>query len=279
MNTPTETQAVPGPNSSCLVIKTGRIDCHANFYPALYQLTLVKAGSEEKVDLGYSGSRLLERLLRTPGEVVAREELMNHAWSDRVVGQGSLNQQVYTLRQVLADERTREIIQTLPRRGYLFNPNYLMDTPDLADDGDDEADDDGTPTPTERQPSPHHRHVGQTSLAMLVGLVLLGLGLLGYAYQANSPTRLLASELNIGKASVAYLGEDKHVLQQLILRTHGLSSRMAGLADQPVELILGMASGFYEVLCLQPGGGVRSLLLHESQLGSLADEQLRRCLP
>lgn len=277
MNTPTETQAVPGPNSSCLVIKTGRADCHANFYPALYQLTLVKAGSEEKVDLGFSGSRLLERLLRTPGEVVAREELMNHAWSDRVVGQGSLNQQVYTLRQVLADEKTREIIQTLPRRGYLFNPNYLMDTPGLADAG--EADDDGTPAPTDRPPSPQRRHVGRASLAMLVGLVLLGLGLLGYAYQASSPDRLFSSELNIGKASVAYLGEDKQTLQQLILQTHGLSSRIARLADQPVELILGMASGFYEVLCLQPGGGVRSLMLHESQLGTLADEQLRRCLP
>lgn len=277
MNTPTETQAVPGPTSSCLVIKTGRTDCYANFYPALYQLTLVKAGSEEKVDLGFSGSRLLERLLRSPGEVVAREELMNHAWSDRVVGQGSLNQQVYTLRQVLADEKTREIIQTLPRRGYLFNPNYLMDTPSPAEAG--ESEDIGTPAPADRPPSPQRRHVGRTSLAMLGGMALLGLGLLGYAYQASSPTRLLASELNIGKASVAYLGEDKQALQQLIMQTRGLSSRLATLADKPVELVLGMSSGFYEVLCLQPGGGVRSLMLHESQLGTLADEQLRRCLP
>lgn len=278
MNTPTETQAIPAQNSSCLVIKTGRADCYARFYPALYQLTLVKAGSEEKVDLGYSGSRLLERLLRAPGEVVAREELMNHAWSDRVVGQGSLNQQVYTLRQVLADEKTREIIQTLPRRGYLFNPNYLMDAPGLAGTGEVD-DDDATPAPADRPSSQHRRHVGRTSLAMLTGLALLGLSLLGYAYQSSSPTRLVSSELNIGKASVAYLGQDKQALQQLILQTHGLSSRMARLADQPVELILGMASGFYEVLCLQPGGSVRSLMLHESQLGTLADEQLRRCLP
>ena len=275
MNTDTETQALARLDSAGLTIKTGRTDCLARFYPALYQLTLVRAGSEEKVDLGFSGSRLLERLLRAPGEVVAREELMNHAWSDRVVGQGSLNQQVYTLRQVLADEKTREIIQTLPRRGYLFNPNYLMDTPNLAD----EADDDGPPAPADRPPSRRHRDMGRASLAMLGGLGLLGLGLLGYVYQASSPVRLLSSELNIGKASVAYLGQDKQALQQLILQTHGLSSRLAGLADQPVELILGMASGFYEVLCLQPGGAVRSLMIHESQLGTLADEQLRRCLP
>ena len=86
--------AEPGSTITCRVIKTGRGDWHAHFYPALYQLTLVKDGVEEKVDLGYSGSRLLERLLQEPGEVVSREELMNHAWADRVVGQGSLNQQI-----------------------------------------------------------------------------------------------------------------------------------------------------------------------------------------
>lgn len=277
MNTDTKTQFLAGLNNACLTIKTGRIDCLARFYPALYQLTLVKAGSEEKIDLGFSGSRLLERLLRSPGEVVAREELMNHAWSDRVVGQGSLNQQVYTLRQVLADEKTREIIQTLPRRGYLFNPNYLIDTPSLADT--DEANNDGTPTPADRPSTTHRRHVGHTSLAILAGLALLSLGLLGYVYPTNSPARLVSSELNIGTLSLAYLSEDKQALQQLIMRTHSLSSRMARLADKPVELILGMTSGFYEVLCLQPGGSVRSLMAHESQLGSLADEQLRRCLP
>ena len=110
----------------CLTIKTGRGDCYARFYPSLYQLTLVTNGVEEKVDLGFSGSRLLERLAQIPGEVVAREELMSHAWSGRVVGQGSLNQQIHTLRQVLGDERERNIIQTLPRRGYLLNPQHLI---------------------------------------------------------------------------------------------------------------------------------------------------------
>src|SRR5690606_33153833 len=113
----------------CLTIKTGRADCYAHFYPSLYQLTLETNGVEEKIDLGFSGSRLLERLAQIPGDVVAREELMSHAWSDRVVGQGSLNQQIYTLRQVLSDERERTIIQTLPRRGYLLNPQHLVTPP------------------------------------------------------------------------------------------------------------------------------------------------------
>lgn len=128
-----ETSATTPPERQTRVtIKTGNTDCLAFFYPSLYQLSLFKAGTEEKIDLGFSGSRLLERLLQTPGEVIAREELMSHAWADRVVGQGSLNQQIYTLRQILGDEKEREIIQTLPRRGYMLNPKYIEATTSIG---------------------------------------------------------------------------------------------------------------------------------------------------
>jgi cholera toxin transcriptional activator len=111
-------------HADCLILKTGRQDCTINFFPASYQLQIGEG--EQRIDLGYSGSRLLERLLRNPGEVVSREELLQYAWSDRVVGQGSLNQQVYILRHILGDEKERQIIQTLPRRGYLFNYKFLL---------------------------------------------------------------------------------------------------------------------------------------------------------
>src|SRR5690606_14939185 len=84
-----------------------------------------RSGSQQRIELGYAGSRVLERLVQTPGEVVSREELLAHGWTDRVVSQGSLNQQIYVLRQILGDEKGRNIIQTLPRRGYLFNPAFL----------------------------------------------------------------------------------------------------------------------------------------------------------
>lgn len=112
-----------------LTIKTGADGCYAYFCPALYQLTVVRDNVEKKIDLGFSSSRLLERLIQTPGEVVTREELMSHAWPGRVVGQGSLNQQIYTLRQALSDETARDIIQTLPRRGYQFNAHHLLEQP------------------------------------------------------------------------------------------------------------------------------------------------------
>ena len=106
-------------------IKTGHANGYASFNSQLYSLVLHLDNGHRQVPLGYSGSRVLARLLSQPGEVVSREDLIQHGWSDRVVGPGSLNQQIYTLRQLLGDEKQRQIIQTLPRRGYLLNPSAL----------------------------------------------------------------------------------------------------------------------------------------------------------
>ena len=90
-----------------------------------WQFQLHHEESGQRIELGYAGSRVLERLLRNPGEVVSREELLEYGWTNRVVSQGSLNQQIYVLRQILGDEKGRNIIQTLPRRGYLFSPAFI----------------------------------------------------------------------------------------------------------------------------------------------------------
>ena len=104
-------------------LRTGQGEGHLLFQARQFQLR--QAGSGQRIELGYAGSRVLERLLRSPGEVVSREELLEYGWTDRVVSQGSLNQQIYVLRQILGDEKGRQIIQTLPRRGYLFNPEFI----------------------------------------------------------------------------------------------------------------------------------------------------------
>lgn len=278
MNTSPETpETEPTSSIACLIIRTGRCDCYAHFYPALYQLTLVKSGIEEKIDLGYSGSRLLERLQQVPGEVVSRDELMNHAWADRVVGQGSLNQQIYTLRQVLGDEKSREIIQTLPRRGYLLNPNYLVYPPNIDDIGE-------VSEPLEAPGSSHaflRRHSRQrASWLMLLSLFsVLGIALFITLYGISKPRDLYSSEIHLGTLKVRYIDQDPQRLQQLILQTHGLTSRLSALASQPGSLVLSLRGNFYELLCLQANGGARALMLHESQLSQVADAQLSRCLP
>lgn len=279
---------------SCLTIKTGRADCYAHFYPSLYQLTLVTNGVEEKVDLGFSGSRLLERLAQIPGDVVAREELISHAWSGRVVGQGSLNQQIYTLRQVLGDERDRTIIQTLPRRGYLLNPQSLITPESLPADVQSQvtpeqsladarpqvtpvlADSSAPEEPVRAPQSGRYRNRGLMVLSLMAWMAVF---FFGYFAGSTGPGSMHGDAMQSGKLMVSYVDQHPEQVERLRSQTQGLTTRLEQLIDQPTRLFVSLRGEFYEVVCMQANGRARSVAIHQSQLNQVADEQLQWCLP
>jgi len=64
----------------------------------------------------------LEFLVGRDGELVARQELIDALWPDRVVEDQGLNQLIYLLRKALgAREDGEPWIVTVPKRGYRFN--------------------------------------------------------------------------------------------------------------------------------------------------------------
>lgn len=270
----------PVESLTCLTIRTGNADCIARFYPALYQLTLVKGGIEEKIDLGFSGSRLLERLVRNPGEVVDRDELMSHAWSGRVVGQGSLNQQIYTLRQILNDEKARDIIQTLPRRGYLINPNYVdvsleMVTPAIPDEVAPAA-----PANSDQQrlaPTPRRWNLSTilTPIALLGVLSLLVQGASLIRNQSSDPATAQPAKL----LTITYSSHSSDELAQLLPLGEDLSRRLAPSVTQPLHLVVGLHEQTMDVVCLRADGSARTLHIHQDRLGQLTDADLTGCLP
>ncbi|WP_339547465.1 transcriptional regulator [Pseudomonas sp. RA_35y_Pfl2_P32] len=82
-------------------------------------------GEVQHSTLGRAESRLLDLLLAEPGVIKSREQIIEYTWNDRVVASGSLNQVVFSLRNLLNDSRDHEILMTIPRRGYRFNPAYV----------------------------------------------------------------------------------------------------------------------------------------------------------
>src|SRR5215469_18918531 len=67
--------------------------------------------------------QVLELLLRSPGELVSREQLRQALWSDGTIVEfdDSLNTCIRRLRQVLGDDAAGPtFIETIPRRGYRF---------------------------------------------------------------------------------------------------------------------------------------------------------------
>jgi cholera toxin transcriptional activator len=277
----------------CPLLKTGRAGCSARFGRALYQLVLSHEEGEETLDLGFSGSRVLERLLQVPGEVVSRDELMNYAWEGRVVGQGSLNQQIYTLRQALFDSRN-QIIQTLPRRGYLFNPQYL-----IADEASPAVDNPPAPVaaaPEEAAtvlmelPAPSTTAAQSTAkparrarswqAAALAGtgmMVLLGLATLGFRL-ASTPTPSFTQRLDLNGLEVLYVEKSQRMLDSLVKETRLLVDTMSDMSTESTRLIVNMSPGFYEIRCLQGDGRVNWLKVHKSQIQTIPSNHLQGCL-
>lgn len=249
-------------------IKTGHSEQPAYFCPVLYKLTLFKSETTQSIDLGFSGGRLLERLIQEPGQVIDRQTLVAHAWNDRVVGPGSLNQQVYTLRKILGDEKDRQIIQTVARRGYRFNPAFLIDAPAASaapTTGVQTAD---SSVPTVRLGKRRKWTLGMISATVLVANFFITL-----------PTQLYASRQQVGEHSVVYVESQQPQLQKLIQHTHSLSQRILSLSDQPLDLaIVSGENGYYHIYCSPQGRDSHTISVHNDQIDTISDSQLRHCM-
>lgn len=61
-------------------------------------------------------------LVRHAGEVVWKEELIEHVWQGKEIDERNLTQHIYNLRRALGDNpRTPSFILTIPGKGYTFN--------------------------------------------------------------------------------------------------------------------------------------------------------------
>jgi DNA-binding winged helix-turn-helix (wHTH) protein len=64
---------------------------------------------------------ILDALIARPGEVVAKQRLIDAVWKDAFVTEASLLEAIKVLRDALADDRHKPTyIQTVHRRGYRF---------------------------------------------------------------------------------------------------------------------------------------------------------------
>ena len=75
----------------------------------------------EVVPLAPKAFAVLEHLIRRPGQLVTKDELLELAWSDVHVGDGALKVCIREVRRALHDDpRTPTFIETAHRRGYRF---------------------------------------------------------------------------------------------------------------------------------------------------------------
>jgi DNA-binding winged helix-turn-helix (wHTH) protein len=94
--------------------------------------TLVRQGVP--IPVGYRGLLLLAALLKRPGEILSKSDLMDAAWPGTAVEEGNLTVQIASLRKLLGPTSDgSEWITTVPRVGYRFAPARATLAPAAVD--------------------------------------------------------------------------------------------------------------------------------------------------
>ena len=84
---------------------------------------VLKAGKE--IRLRPKVYETLKYLVEHPGRLIGKQELMQAVWPDAFVTDDSLVQCTLELRRAL-DDRSQQLLKTVPRRGYLFTAEVIQ---------------------------------------------------------------------------------------------------------------------------------------------------------
>ena len=263
----------------------------AVFDAANNQLHITPSSGEPRaVTLSYSESRLLQLLLDNPGETRSRNEIMEYAWDNRVVAAGSLNQAIFTLRNLIDDGTDHELLQTVPRRGYRFNAQYLMaeSTPALtipvADTAVGSA---GAVDPPAPDAAPGTREPWLAGLlrspklllpayALMVGLLAL-VALQRFGVFDGAASDQVIEEVVAGPLTYHFIGDsaEENARTREAFKV-AVNTRDEGIAG---HIWINRSNRLYDLGCVRADGATENLIfLEDNPVANLQLEMVRRCM-
>lgn len=257
----------------------------AEFSPTLWRLSVYHVlGVSRQVSLGYAEAYLLEYFITHPGEMTSRQELLDHAWADRMVSQGSLNQAISNLRALLGDDQKREIILTVPRRGYQFSAEALMDWKDWLTrkeailgvaDAPAEASSEVAVLPAGPVVAPGRWQMPTLwGLSAILALALLTGVLSSYFYTLFPP--FASTRFDTQQTRVTLIARNQDELQSTKNFVQPVLQRLDALGGGRV--LINRLYDYLELHCLRPDGTLHTLLVHAKRLQALENAYLQRCL-
>ncbi|SDY37715.1 winged helix-turn-helix domain-containing protein [Pseudomonas sp. NFIX28] len=254
----------------------GRI---ATFLPQRQLFSLIESFSQTQVDLGFSPSRLLELLIKSPDLIVTRQEILEYAWPKRIVTQNSLNQAISKLRELLGDEQDKQIIQTVPRQGYRFNSNFLVATNEL-----DRYNCNTQTTPQQEFTSTltrnaflFNRKAPVSPLLALAAVLMLSSLIWRADWDLLLKPDLLVDTEQEKNQIFTYTAPDSTSLKTLKSDVAILRERLVSFSSSSETLIFNRAQDYYDIVCVNQEI-VKFISLHHSRLATVDDQQLQDCL-
>lgn len=159
----------------------------------------------QPVELGSRAFDILMVLIKACGSLVTKRELLDQVWPATVVDEGNLQVQVSALRKALSEDR--DVIKTIPGRGYVF-------TAEIS-----EAEPDAFMPPSPEQARPPSRHAPPTNLPAS-----------GASFEPRSKESGTAVPHDEASPTVVVIDEDRCVREALqnLLRSAGLRVALFG---------------------------------------------------
>jgi cholera toxin transcriptional activator len=273
-------------------IHTHQSSRYLYFYPSNQRLSIQKSSAAESLDLGFATSRILELLISRADSIVLREELIDFAWPNRVVGSNSLNQAIASLREILGDEEKRLIIQTIPRHGYRLSSAFITQAPTQDSDANEAAlfQPEITPLPqpialTEAVTTPATQKIPWLNSPSSVQFLLYALiTILAFSLLWRVDWRLITKpglvsfDRQIGEQHQLFVATNTQALNTLENETAPISRRFSRLIETPTVIIFSKMHSFYSFICVDSGGASEFIIAHRSRLNEITDEQLKVCL-
>jgi TolB-like protein/DNA-binding winged helix-turn-helix (wHTH) protein/Tfp pilus assembly protein PilF len=142
--------------------------------------------SNERIALTPKALDTLLVLVERNGHVLEKDEILKHVWPDTFVEEGTLAQNISTLRKALGeDSNGHTYIETVPRRGYRFVAPVMVETEKTSDDA--------MPMATSSSSADSRFRTGTWALAALVLLGVVGYFWHGHlTHSARPPTNRVA---------------------------------------------------------------------------------------
>jgi TolB-like protein/DNA-binding winged helix-turn-helix (wHTH) protein len=142
--------------------------------------------SNERIALTPKALDTLLVLVERNGHVLEKDEILKHVWPDTFVEEGTLAQNISTLRKALGeDSNGHTYIETVPRRGYRFVAPVMFETEKMSDDA--------MPVATSSSSADSRFRTGTWALTALVLLGVVGYFWHGHlTHSARPPTNRAA---------------------------------------------------------------------------------------
>ena len=263
-------------------------DIAFRFDPSTHRLTIHKTNPAESVDLGFAQSRILELLISRADTIVSRDDILEFAWPDRVVGQNSLNQAIATLRELLGDEQKRLIIQTVPRHGYRLSSAFIslaLEAPEIETSEPDIEPSLVTVLAQEDATQANHSRFIWLSNAKLQRIGLYGLAAfltLSLLWRIDwgllTQPGMVTLSRQVGEQQQLFVAANEQGLSTLQDEVSSVSQRIGNLVESPTAVIFTKMHSYYSFVCINGDGANEFILAHRSQLREITDLQLRACL-